>query len=257
VCVICVKPSGIDFDYSELRNCWDSNSDGAGIGILRPSETLPVLVKGFMHWKQLENYLKKNIEVNDLVMVHFRYGTSGERSGSTTHPFPISSNIWDLRELSGKFDYLISHNGIVGQGRGKFSDTQLFLWNLSRDIALLPEKKKSNFKLVEKIVIKRLEKECGQRFAFMTSSHIHMIGNFWEESCKSGNYYCNDSYKRSNVFYSYFPEYEDIICPECSENVQIDWFREKGEIFYTCLECNCVFDEKTVILEGIKKDFDF
>lgn len=136
MCVIIIKPRGETLPSDDIVvDCWIQNPHGAGYAICRDGETISELRKGFMDLADLLDALhQEQIQARDLVMIHFRYATSGRIDGPTCHPFPISDRIQDLRQLEMTCDRVMAHNGMIPNDPPRImSDTQKFvLQTLSR-----------------------------------------------------------------------------------------------------------------------------
>ena len=94
MCVICYKPSGIDVDMSVLKNCFERNSDGAGVMYAEDGELK--VAKGFMKWRSFKRYIKRmsNEKKTELPFVfHFRIATHGSISPPNCHPFHVHENM--------------------------------------------------------------------------------------------------------------------------------------------------------------------
>lgn len=134
MCVIVFKPAGADIPpLKTLAECWAKNPDGAGIAV--SGRTTVQVRKGFMKFKQLEDfyYSEKLAErVRAAMVFHFRIGTHGLKDAGNTHPFPVSNRVNVLRSLSGNYPCAVAHNGIFTnkaktEKLPKVSDTGQFL----------------------------------------------------------------------------------------------------------------------------------
>lgn len=133
MCVIVFK------DYNKkipslklLKECWNKNSDGAGIFVAKKDDTIGKVYKGIMSFEEFSDIINTiDIEESDLVVYHFRIATSGGINKEKTHPFLIS----DLEEelnITGEFhaSEVFFHNGVFSTGTNTLSDTQLFVKNI-------------------------------------------------------------------------------------------------------------------------------
>lgn len=130
MCVICVKPAGEDFPSDfKIAQMFASNDDGAGFMFVRNNRV--EIRKGFMKFKHFKKWMKKEeLTKEDIVVMHFRIGTTGSTSPQNTHPFPVSDKLEDLRARSVSTDIGIAHNGILSYGGDKendLSDTMAFI----------------------------------------------------------------------------------------------------------------------------------
>lgn len=131
MCVIVHKPTGIAIPNDEvLKNCFNKNPHGSGILLYRQNSSHLEIHKGLMTFEDFKNTLTSlNIQVDDELVLHFRITTSGGTNPENCHPFPISSDINQLKQLRINTKQAFVHNGILGKGdeKLKLSDTQLFV----------------------------------------------------------------------------------------------------------------------------------
>lgn len=133
MCIICLKPAGVDLPSDdEIKYMFERNHDGAGFAIqgdLDGDGGFKVRYKkGFMNVDDLLEALGPREKLKDLnVAIHCRIKTHGEVDKGTTHPFKLSNQYSDLRELEGSGAVLF-HNGVISGLGGlineKSSDTQ-------------------------------------------------------------------------------------------------------------------------------------
>lgn len=199
MCIIVAKEKGIDMpDRQILKNCFDYNSDGAGI--MWNYNNKVHIHKGFMKWEDFDDFLdtlSKQIDLkNSGVCTHFRIRTHGKTSSANCHPFPISNKIKDLKLLELTTDIGIAHNGIIPiKPIHSLSDTQTYI------IKRLYNIQKAHPRFLEsKRIMGQIEKEITSKMAFLTSDgKIHTIGNFIEQE---GVLYSNRSFE-DRCFYGY------------------------------------------------------
>jgi len=131
MCVIVYKERGKEIPNSEIiEKCFHKNPDGSGILLHRRGTKLLEIHKGFMKLDDFKTALSElNVTKDDDLVLHFRITTSGGTSPENCHPFPISSNVDDLKATRLNTRMAFVHNGILGKGDTelKISDTQLFI----------------------------------------------------------------------------------------------------------------------------------
>ena len=203
MCIILYKPSGVNLpDKQVLKTCFTNNPDGAGYMYAHKGQVH--IRKGFMDFSSfedsLDNVLKTIDEVKTPMVLHFRITTQGGVNKPCTHPFPLSKNMSDLRQLRYKTDIGIAHNGIItltseGYYGYKsystkvvdYSDTMKFITDYLSLIIKSPKyyKDKDTLELIERL--------AGSKLAILDANgHCELIGNFTKDN---GIYYSNDSYK--------------------------------------------------------------
>jgi hypothetical protein len=200
MCIIAFKEKGMEpLGATILQRCWNKNSDGAGFAYLNSRKTWNV-EKGLMTYKDFWNaYDAHKFTKNDVVIVHFRVGTSGNRKGpDCTHPFVIKTGkAWEdedekyLAEMR-KTEYTASaiafHNGVVGTGEGINSDTMLAVKDW---IAPL-----HNIMVRPKILdIMMIATECStSRWLVTKGPQVYLLGK-WITDKETGIIYSNDGFK--------------------------------------------------------------
>lgn len=207
MCLIVVKPEGVDLPKEEyLRNGATKNSDGMGIAYLKKGEKFVKIKKDFEYFYQLHTFLEANITKEDILLVHFRWATSGLKDKGNAHPFPLTKNKDKLRALELDCKFAIAHNGVLTQlGKGdKFSDTQEFILKVLHD----PVIKDNLDKLSVKILIDHFL--SGDRLAIVNNKReLWLMGDFEEEK-EDGCFYSNSGYKISYSRCSNWGKYKTI-----------------------------------------------
>ena len=213
MCIIVAKKKGLELPTKEiLRNCFNYNSDGAGIMFNDGKQVF--IEKGFMDfnsfYSRLEALDKEFNLVNSDLALHFRISTSGNVDQGNCHPYPISTETSQLRNLSLVTDIGMAHNGVIRkhipETRSILNDTQTFIKNFVHNMY----SSNKEFLTVD-ANIKALEEEAGSKLCFITKDNMYIIGKFIEET--NGILYSNDTY----LSYDYGWGYEDY-------SVDFDYF---------------------------------
>lgn len=203
MCIILVKPNGVKLPNKQvLETCFKNNPDGAGFMYAGKGQVH--ISKGYMDFASFDNALtttlKKIDELKTPMVLHFRITTQGGVNQACTHPFPLSKNMTDLRQLEFDTNIGIAHNGIIDltsegyYGYGSYnakkidySDTMKFITDYLSLIIKSPKyyKDKDTLELIEKLV--------GSKLAILDGNgHCELIGQFTKDN---GIYYSNESYK--------------------------------------------------------------
>lgn len=144
MCIAVIKPKNVEMPSQKtLKNCFDSNPHGAGFMYSDGSRL--VIQKGYMNFADFYKALTDaDLKKEQLVFLHFRIATHGLRDGGNTHPFPVTTDVNEMRSVKNKFDgYGLIHNGIMHfdpktfkayDPTGVISDTMLFSMILSECI---------------------------------------------------------------------------------------------------------------------------
>ena len=138
MCVIIIKEKNETLPRKEiLENCFDRNSHGAGFMYVESGRV--VIDKGYMDFDSFYSHYKELcVKFNDFnnknLVIHMRIATSGGIERENTHPFPLTDDYEEMKELYFKTDVGIAHNGRIfdfepskEQEEQKISDTMLFI----------------------------------------------------------------------------------------------------------------------------------
>lgn len=222
MCIAIAKPIGAKCPSLEtLRNCWDSNDDGAGFAF--NDNGVVVIRKGFMTWDAFESawlkYNKKYDFTNKGVLIHFRISTSMSVTPENTHPFPLVADTSYLQKPESKAEYAVIHNGIISMTCAKArqerttSDTLVFV----RDYLSLIAQNRAwfrrhfNIELVEKLIDSKMAILNAAGDIIMTSGFTEDNGVFYSNSTykiarvRHGSYCATNS--RNNNYYNYGGSY--------------------------------------------------
>lgn len=201
MCVIVFSKKGVDAPTEEkIRDMFRANPDGAGYayegrngrvyfkkGLMTVDELLEEL-------RPLERWKRTNLAV------HFRIGTAGKNDAATCHPFRISTQYEELREITGEGPVLF-HNGILDDGGGidvNSSDTQDFV------AAFAPLLRKYSRSVVRDKAMEKIVD--GSRMLIMYGRNKYKMYGEWE---KDGDLLVsNTNYKWYGKSY-YMPNYGD------------------------------------------------
>lgn len=180
MCIAIVKTKDATISEETLRNCWESNPDGAGFAY--PNNGAVTIEKGFFKFK---NFLKRYKEVekehpHTPMLIHFRISTSGNIDKNNCHPHRITSNL------------VMIHNGVLHidvPKDSKVSDTILYCRNY---LQKLPNGFEHNDILLEYITE---HIGAGNKFCFLNSEGDYAICNERAGTWDNGVWYSNYTYK--------------------------------------------------------------
>ena len=239
MCIIAYKAAGLNPpDTYTLENCFIANPDGAGLAVIKPNSKVVSIDKGFMEMNTFMNFCQQNVKKEDIAVYHFRIATAGTVTPQNCHPFPVSSKIADLTALNVNCRYAFVHNGILGQGEGSLSDTQVYIKN-----KLAPR-----FTSLTKKDLDRIANETkGSRVVLMDGKthQVSLLGEGWitdTDGIQYSNYSYTDSYYKHswNKNVNWDDYYKDtIMCPQCSKQAELISFTYD---LYECTECGCLCD---------------
>jgi hypothetical protein len=172
-----------------LKRCFKNNPDGAGYAVFNEETNEWTVTKGMMTWKAFWNsFNKMQFKNEEIVIIHFRVGTSGKlHHPDCTHPFPLSNVDADLMVNEYVANNIVMHNGVVGNGFGDLSDTQLAIKKYATP--LVPFLKEDG---IMDILHEHL-KTGNNRWFLATGGHTHLLGD-WVEDKDTGIFYSNNRY---------------------------------------------------------------
>jgi predicted glutamine amidotransferase len=192
MCIIVYAPKDVEVEKTTLRNCFDNNSDGAGIMYQKNDNV--VISKGYMTFASFWEAWEK-IPVRFDRVAHFRIATSGKITEGVCHPFPICKNYNEMKKTKQVTPLAIAHNGILSRYsptaamKSEYSDTMAFV-----KLTLSPLRS-----LLFMDAVQNLISETGSKFAIMSGNQVSLIGNF-EQS--GGAFFSNTTYKYGRAVYT-------------------------------------------------------
>lgn len=137
MCIIVAKRRGVAMPSMEtMYNCFVNNDDGAGY--MYNHEGKVYGRKGFMTFEDFrDDLIAVEQQVGSFedkgVVLHFRIGTHGTNNQENTHPFPLTSDYKQMKELRWESNQGFAHNGIitatsrhVDVNKKNVSDTMVF-----------------------------------------------------------------------------------------------------------------------------------
>jgi hypothetical protein len=267
MCVIVAKGSRADLpEESALKNCWHSNSHGAGISYINPGQTKVRIVKGLMTWKQFINTWNKLIKKGDIyedsnVIVHFRITTHGGTSKPNTHPFMVSRKLKDLQKLNATCDMAAAHNGILGlkPRQDDISDSMEFVLSV-----LAPAKDEVQGQAM-RILIDGYMTEEASKLAVLTKKGLSIFGKGWVEDKPNKLFYSNDSYEPpkwgrgymvyGNAYEEYYGD-DPYFGTEFNANTSLSSQKHKGGVVVTEYDKETEEDEKTFYANELDRGLD-
>ncbi|MBK7105908.1 MAG: class II glutamine amidotransferase [Ignavibacteriae bacterium] len=206
-----------------LNECWQTNSDGAGIMYAIDGKiNIFKELKNFNTFYEYYSTLRKEFKKTKIAL-HFRIATSGNIDLYNIHPFYVNENL------------AFMHNGIINillQKKSKISDTIAFNQKILKQ---LPQNFLNNHALVE--LISRYAERS--KLLFMNNHGKYWIINehlgHWD---KKGNWYSNYSYcelpflKQQNITWTH-----DLLDYEFCQYCGIELLEEREVVNETCYGC--------------------
>lgn len=192
MCIAILKTKKGTITDEELRNCFNSNPDGAGIAYTLNNELK--IIKGMFNVKDFIETVRMAEKICDNnMLIHCRIGTSGTKDGFNTHPFEVNKNV------------ALIHNGILDidvPKDSKKNDTQIFIDKYLKGF--------STGALLHNETLHKLIKDMignNNKFVLMDNRGYYKIINEKAGHWKNNVWFSNDSYK-TKTYYSYGWDYD-------------------------------------------------
>lgn len=103
MCIAIMNPSKTTLSKEVLQNCWENNTDGAGMLYIESGQ-----LKTFKEMKNFDNFYEKYLSIKknkkskkNKVVLHFRISTHGKINEENCHPFLVNESLGFV------------HNGII------------------------------------------------------------------------------------------------------------------------------------------------
>ena len=213
MCVAIYKPKKTNLPSLEiLKQCWDSNPDGAGFALRTEREYSIEIHKGYMTWKQFVTAYEKYhlADFTGDLLLHFRIATHGGISPGLTHPFSLTKDVKLLKHTNVRTNYALIHNGMLPiESESDISDTMEFC----RRLAPLYQNSPAALELIQGMA-------GNNKIAVMTRDKVHLFGE-WE--CIDGVYFSNTLWDWPEEFY--LPTWKELQqlnrgnCPYCDGKI--------------------------------------
>lgn len=192
MCIIVAKPAGVPLPSREtLAECFKSNPHGAGF-MFADGEKVNIR-KGYMTKKSFFDAIDAlRVDTTECAMVlHFRIATHGDIKAGTCHPFPVSTNVFELRRRKTTDTLAVAHNGVIHGMRtdAATSDTMVYIRDVLAPLRAMCGDDMPTDGRARSII----DATVGSKLAFLDSlGNITTFGSFIEDG---GVLYSNESYR--------------------------------------------------------------
>lgn len=200
MCIIVHKPAGVEWDWEQVKECFDRNKHGAGY-MVHEDGGYVLIDKGYFEWEDKtgeDGAVVKGIKgaleaVKDQeVVAHFRISTGGGVTTGNCHPYPVVQDEGMLVAPSCIAAIGLVHNGTmdykgVNGDHAKFSDTALIV----RDI-IAPAVKAQDAEFFNAL-LEYIAGESGSRLCIMGNGVVLKYGSGWVED--KGCHYSNTGFR--------------------------------------------------------------
>lgn len=195
MCVICVSGCGVPQPTKDqIKTMFQTNPDGAGYMVARAGRV--EIHKGFMTCETFLSALaREKFTAADAVVYHFRISTQAGVTRAMTHPFPLTRNITDCKQLDAECALGVAHNGIIRLTSNacdrEYNDTAYFI---AEYMSFILRSKKD---MQDKRILDIIENLTHSKFALLyKDGTISTIGSFICE--KNGLLFSNPTYRGFN-----------------------------------------------------------
>lgn len=196
MCVICVKDKMVKLpDDTTIKAMWNRNPDGAGYMYSHGGQLF--IRKGYTNVDKFIEDIRKEVMLEDAAVLHFRISTQANNV-TMTHPFPLTTEMKDLKELKfdGTYKIGVAHNGIIrlttDHRENEFSDTALFV---SKYMTRIVRRASDLDDVYVKNIIEELIGTTNKLAILDQDGIITLIGSFTEK----------DGLKYSNMYHNFMP----------------------------------------------------
>lgn len=192
MCIICASRAGVaQPDDRTLTRMFTANPHGAGYMVARAGRV--EISKGFMTPQEFLHAVHyEHFTPEDPVVYHFRISTQAGISPAMTHPFPLTHDLEDCKELDVACPIGVAHNGIIhltsNPSDREYSDTAHFIAEFLAYLVRTPDD------LRDPGVLDAIDRLTGaSRFAIMDyTGYIATVGHFVESR---GLLFSNESFR--------------------------------------------------------------
>ena len=177
MCIAIYKPEGKVLSQATLKECYDSNPDGAGF--MYAEDKKLHIQKGFFSYDSFYKAYKHH--ENKQAVLHFRIKTHGKIDTTNCHPFAVNNSL------------AFVHNGVIsGFGDVNHSDTIGFNHGVLQPLV----NKWGNLALFQDPIIDLIEGRIGySKLIFLDRHGNHKIMNEGKGVWDDDVWYSNTSYK--------------------------------------------------------------
>jgi predicted glutamine amidotransferase len=209
MCIAILQETGKVLTRKQIRNCWQNNSDGAGIAWIQGG-TIKIHkeLKSFRRFYKSYRSIVKEFGEKSNMLIHFRYSTQGLVNLDNCHPHLVNENTCFI------------HNGIITLNKvcklnSDDSDTVLFN---KRILQKLPV----DFMYRQK-VIKHIDKLADSILVFLNSDNYYVIIGEDMGHWKDGIWFSNYDYEYTKYRTKYSGYTSEYAGGYWSEGIYYGW----------------------------------
>lgn len=179
MCMMIVKPAGVDIPDEYIENSFDNNPDGAGFAYVK--DGVIWLGKGYRTHEGFLRAYRKHVTLAMPALLHFRLATHGSQVEENCHPFSVAEGV------------VMAHNGIIPgmELKDDESDTRAFIRTVVQ-----PDLTTSPSLLHQPAWHAKLEKMIGgSKLAFLAQDGKFQIVGEKLGTWNNGAWYSNGGYR--------------------------------------------------------------
>ena len=214
MCIAIVKPQNKTISDEYLENCFENNSDGAGIAYANNGKLY--IVKGiFDKQKFIQAVRKAEKFAEGDMLIHCRIGTSGLKNKNNCHPHIVNNNL------------VMIHNGILNidvPENSRYSNTVIFIKKYLKPLNQDFIKNKGIIKLIENFIGKN------NKFAFLNNKGESVICNKDAGIVEDEIWYSNDSFQFGDSYFGNYSFYDELEIQSYIKE-SIDFFEDEEFAF--------------------------
>lgn len=179
MCIAILKTKDGNITDEQLKNCFESNPDGAGIAYSKNDKLY--MIKGIFNVNEfIKAYHNAVAEADGAMLIHCRISTSGEVDKLNCHPHVVSD------------ECVMIHNGILSitvPKDSKVSDTVLYVEQFLKPLPKDFMKDEGIINLITHDI------GTGNKFVFLNNKGEYAIANEKAGHWKNGVWFSNYSYQ--------------------------------------------------------------
>lgn len=179
MCIAILKTKDGNITDEQLRNCFDSNPDGAGIAYSKNGKLF--MIKGIFNSDEFVNAYHNAVnEADGAMLIHCRISTSGNVDKLNCHPHVVND------------ECVMIHNGILSidvPKDSKVSDTVLYVDKFLKPLPKDFMKDEGIINLITHDI------GAGNKFVFLNNKGEYAIANEKAGHWKNGVWFSNYSYQ--------------------------------------------------------------
>jgi predicted glutamine amidotransferase len=188
MCIAILNTSGHTISKAHLRNCWENNTDGAGMLYINNDGKLETFkeLTSFATFYKMYSYIKQEFGSRNIVL-HFRISTHGRINETNCHPFLVNESVGFV------------HNGMIYDvpTNPDYSDTYMFNELYLKMFKDGFEQNDFTLEMIQSYI------GLGNKLIFLNDKNEFSIVNESKGHWFNGSWFSNYSYEKVNSWVDY------------------------------------------------------